>query len=120
MASETKKYGFLFCVGAEQELARLCPGNDLSRMGETLTRKDADAIELSVELICILSRWYEKARAFETGEEERRPLTRDELLLLPLPAFKRLQDEALAAMLRDAKQSVEVDPQKKGKAPKSS
>ena len=119
MASEKREYGFLFCVGAEQELARLCPDNDLSRMGEALARKDADAIELSIELICILSRWHEKARAIETGEEER-PLTRDELLLLPLPAFKRLQDEALAAMLRDARQSVEVEREKKGKAPKSS
>ena len=119
MAGEKREHGFLFCVGAEQELARLCPDNDLTRMGEMLARKDADAIDVSVEMICILSRWFEKARALETGAEER-PLTRDELLLLPLPAFKRLQNEALAAMLRDARQSVETEPEKKRKAPKSS
>lgn len=116
-----REYGFLFSVGAEQELARLCPDGDLRRIKEILDRQDADSIGLNVEMLCILSRWHEKARALESGDaEDSRPLTEDELLLLPLAAFKELQAEALAAMLRDSRQTVEAEAEKKEEAPKSS
>ena len=116
-----REYGFLFCVGAEQELARLCPGGDLTRMKEHFAGNNAAAIDFGVELICILSKWHEKARALELGAGcEQRPLTKDEILLLPLPAFKQLQAEALAAMARDGQQTVEAEPEKKRSAPKSS
>lgn len=116
-----REYGFLFCVGAEQELARLCPGGDITRMKEFFAGNNAAAIDFGVELICILSRWYEKARALEPGAGcEQRPLTKDEILLLPLPAFKQLQAEALTAMARDGQQTVEAEPEKKRSAQKSS
>ena len=115
-----KEYGFLFSVGAEQELARLCPGGDLARLGELLTRKDADAVGLVVELVCVLSRWHEKARALEEPGYEPRPLTAEELSLLPMAEFAALQNEAMLAMRRDAGQTVEAEPGKKQKAPRSS
>lgn len=115
-----REHGFLFSVGAEQELARLCPGGDLKRLGELMTRRDADAIGLSVEMICILSRWHEKARALEEPGYEPRPLTPEELQLLPMAVFAALQAEAMDAMRRDAGQTVEAEPAKKAAAPKSS
>ena len=116
-----RETGFLFCVGAEQEIARLCPGQDLTRMKEFFAGNNAAAIDFGVELICILSRWYEKARALELGAGyEQRPLTKEEILLLPLPAFKQLQAEALTAMARDGQQTVEAEPEKKRSAQKSS
>ena len=119
-AAIQREYGFLFSVGAEQELTRLCPGGELGCLKEAMG-SGSQAIDFSVELICILSRWYEKAQALELGPGyEQRPLTRDEILLLPLPAFRDLQAEALAAMARDQKQTVEAEPEKKRGLPKSS
>ena len=90
-------------------------------MKEHFAGNNAAAIDFGVELICILSKWHEKARALELGAGcEQRPLTKDEILLLPLPAFKQLQAEALAAMARDGQQTVEAEPEKKRSAPKSS
>lgn len=117
----SRPYGFLLSVGAEQELARLCPGENLRGLREILTGRSADAIGSSVEMLCILSRWYEKAQAMEQGSGyEPRPLTAEELLLLPQWKFEALQSEALSAMLRDQGRTVEAEPPKKEKAPKSS
>ena len=90
-------------------------------MKEHFAGNNAAAIDFGVELICILSKWHEKARALELGAGcEQRPLTKDEILLLPLPAFKQLQAEALAAMARDGQQTVEAEPEKKRSAQKLS
>ena len=116
-----REYGFLYSVGAEQEIARLCPGEDLRRMREILAGATAETIGAGVEILCILSRWHEKARALEEGDRyEPQPLTREELLLLPKVRFKELQGEALRAMLRDNGRTVEAEPAKKDAAPKSS
>ena len=118
MGEERKReHGFLFCVGAEQELARLCPGGDISRLREAMGN-GADAMDFNIELLCILSRWHEKAQALEQGSGyEEKPLTREELLLLPLPAFKALQAQAMEAMLRDREQTVEAKAEKKRNLP---
>lgn len=116
-----RPYGFLLSVGAEQELARLCPGEDLHRLREILTGRSAEAIGSSAEMLCILSRWHEKAQAMEQGPGyEQRPLTTEELLLLPQWKFRALQAEALSAMLRDQGRTVEAEAGKKEKAPRSS
>ena len=117
----SRPYGFLYSVGAEQEIARLCPGEDLKRMREILAGTTAETIEKGVEILCILSRWHEKARAFEEGDHyEPNPLTSEELQLLPKLRFQQLQSEALQAILRDSGRTVEAEPPKKEKAPKSS
>ena len=116
-----KEYGFLYSVGAEQEIARLCPGEDLKRIREILAGSTAETIEKRVQILCILSRWHEKARALEEGERyEPKPLTREELLLLPNVRFQELHSEALQAMLRDNGRTVEAEPAKKDEAPRSS
>lgn len=115
-----KEPGFLFCVGAEQELARLCPGGDLRRLREMLSGRTADSISAAIELLCILSRWHEKAQAREIPGYEPDPLTREELELIPDAQFQRLQAAALAAMVRDQQQTVEAEGEKKDEAPRSS
>lgn len=122
MAESIKRqYGFLFCVGAEADLARLCPGGDLSRLREVAAGRRADTIETSIEMVCILSRWHEKARALECGPEYvQRPLEPEELKLLTLPAFAELQAEAMAAVRRDSEQTVEAQSKKKDTSPKLS
>lgn len=113
-----KEYGFLLSVGAEQEIARLCPEGDLRRLGELLRGRTADTIGLSTEIVCILSRWHEKARRFREPDYKETPLTRELILMLPVEEFARVQNEALRAMLADRTASVEAEAEKKGVAPK--
>lgn len=116
-----REYGFLYSVGAEQEIARLCPGEDLKRIREILVGSTAETIEKRVQILCILSRWHEKARELEEGAGyEPKPLTSEELLLLPNVRFQELHSEALQAMLRDQGRTVEAEPAKKDEAPRSS
>lgn len=114
-----KSYGFRYTVGAEEEIRKLCPGEDLSKLRDLLRGKTPESLAAAAETMCILSRWEEKARRFEDPEHREEPLTR-ELLALCTPAeFTQLLIEALQAIVRDRSASVEAQPEKKEKAPRS-
>lgn len=116
-----KEYGLLFCVGAEREIMELCPDGDLKNLQALLSASQADAVQKCVEMICVLSRWHEKAAALETGAENaQEPLTAELIELLPFAQFQALQAEAARCILRDCGRSVEAAPGKKEKAPRSS
>lgn len=116
-----REYGFLFSVGAEREIMELCPEGDLKNLQALLTASKADGIRKAVEMLCALSRWYEKAAALEQGPDYvQQPLTPELIELLPFSQFQALQAEAMQCILRDCGQSVEAAPGKKEKAPRSS
>lgn len=115
-----REYGFLHSVGAEQEIARLCPEGDLRNLRALLGGSSDEAIEGAKELLCILSRWYEKARAFAEPGYEPKPLTKELLDLLTPGEFFALQAEAMRRFTEDEKQTVEAAPAKKNEAQKSS
>lgn len=119
MANE-REHGFLFCVGAEEEVARICPGGSLNGLKELMTAKTAEAIEGRAEMLCILSRWHEKARALDEPGYQEDPLTREKLQLLPVSAFNVLFLKASAAVFRDSARTVEAEAQKKREDPGSS
>lgn len=109
-----KEYGFLYSVGADQELRELMERK--SRPEASGTNRSA-ALDLMIERLCILSRWYEKARKFEDASYTEAPLTPELIRLLPVLTFNALQLEAVDAMARDTKQTVEAEKPKKEKAP---
>ena len=113
-----KEYGFRYTVGAEEELARLCPGEDLRRIAELLRDMTPAGVRARAEFLCVLSRWDEKARHFEDPEHVEQPLTMELLALQPKAVFVELQNEAFAAMAADSKATVEAEPEKKDAAPK--
>ena len=116
-----REYGLLFCVGAEREIMELCPDGDLKNLQALLSASKADAVQKCVEMICVLSRWHEKAAALENGAEGAQdPLTPELIELLPFAQFQALQAEAARCILRDCGRSVEAAPGKKEKAPGSS
>lgn len=115
-----KTYDFLLSVGAEQEIARLCRDGELKNLKELLTAGNAEAIESNKEVLCILSRWAEKARAFFEPDYEPQPLSKELLDLLPIAQYRLLQAEAMQAMARDQRQTVEAEPEKKRNSPTSS
>lgn len=108
-----RNYGFLFSVGAEQELAGLCPNGELRRLQDVMKGNNQEAIAAAAEVLCVLSRWHEKAQAYFNPDYEQHPLTRELLDLLPLETFQQLQNEALGSFRRDGAPSVEAEPPKK-------
>ena len=54
------EYGLLYSVGAMEELKEHCPDHDLNKLGRLL-----DDAKGGKEMLCILSRWHEKAEAMK-------------------------------------------------------
>lgn len=109
------EYGLLYSVGAMEELREHCPDHDLNKLGRLL-----DDAQGGKEMLCILSRWHEKAEAMkarlEGREYQEHPLEMELLDLVPMQDFNEMMGEAVAVMFRDREQTVETEePTKNGK-----
>lgn len=109
-----REYGLRYTVGAEEEIRKLCPGEDLKKLREVLSGIDGAA-----ETACIMSRWHEKAMAMEARMEGReyteQPLTREVAELIDMRDFPAIMDEIMAAMMQDKAKTVEIDDDQQGK-----
>lgn len=109
------EYGLLYSVGAMEELREHCPDHDLKKLGRLL-----DDAQGGKEMLCIMSRWHEKAEAMkarlEGREYQEHPLEMELLDLVPMQDFNEMMGEAVAVMFRDREQTVETEePTKNGK-----
>ena len=116
------EYGMLYTVGAQSEIAKLCPGEDLTKLLDALKGKTGERNGNAAEIVCILSRWHEKAEAFKASAEgrdyEEAPVTREILELIDVDSFGALLSEAFAVMNGDSEKTVETEdvaPSKKEK-----
>lgn len=107
------EYGFLLTVGASAEVAELCPGGDLAKIGEALNGRFSDTIELTSRFVVALSAGYDAAEAYAGRPVEHPPLTVEMLKALPMAAFKEVQAAAMRSFRSDTTPSVEVEPSKK-------
>lgn len=108
-----KERGFLMTVGASAEIAKLCPGQKLENLSAVFSADagDADSLETTAKLICALNRGYETNQRFTDPGHKAEPLTVDEVLSLQVEDFKKLQAEAVAAML--PKREIQTESVKK-------
>ena len=108
-----KEYGMLYSVGAQEEIAELCPDGDLKRLGEYLKGTAVEANAKSARIPMILSTWYEKAEAMEAAAEgreyEQKPLGWETVELLDMGQFRSLMEEAFAAMGAGRARTVETE-----------
>lgn len=108
-------YGLLYSVGAMEELKERCPDHDLNKLGRLL-----DDAKGGKEMLCILSKWHEKAESMkarmEGREYQEHPLEMELLDLVNMQDFNELMGQAVAVMFRDRQQTVETEePTKNGK-----
>lgn len=118
MTVHDKSYGLLLTVAAYDEISKLCPGGDISKLngllfGGSVPEQNKNAIAL----ICALSRGYESAKAFESADYTPDPITREMLLAVRLMDLFRLRNEAVAAFNAGLAPSVEVEESKKNESP---
>ena len=109
-----RECGFMLTVGASIEIAKMCPGGDLARIGEMFEHTNyADTLDFIIDFAVALNKGYSEHMAFESGGFDVRPLTAAELRALPPSALAELQREAMASFTSDAETSIEVKPEKK-------
>ena len=102
------EYGLIYSVGAMGELKETCPDKDLNKLGELLNTPDGGK-----KMLCIMSRWFEKAEAMQARLEGReyteQPLREELLDLIPMQDFNELMNEAVSVMYRDRQATVETE-----------
>ncbi len=113
MVVHGKERNFLLTVGASAEIADLCPGGDLSRIGEVLDGNYNKTLRTVAKIIAAMSRGYENNRKYEEPGYEPNPLTVDEIMSLPTNVLKQLESEALSKFSEDSETSVNVEETKK-------
>lgn len=110
-----KERKFMLTVGASQDVAKLCPDNDLKRMGELMQGDYVSITDNIMQLIVTLNSAYEAAQAYETPGYTPAPLTLEQLRTLTPAQLKALEKEALAAFVADSTPTVEIEPDKDAK-----
>ncbi len=112
-----KKYGLLYSVGAMAELKEQCPDKDLKNLRQLL-----DTPEGGKQLLCVMSRWYEKAEAFKARLEGReyteQPIQAELLDFVPVQEFNEMLAEAVDVMFRDRQATVETEEPEKNRKKK--
>lgn len=104
---------FLRTVWAVNEVAKVCPMNDIGRIMEKLkTKSTVELNETWAVFICALNGGYEMAQKYEDKDYKPNPLTVDELYTLSEEEFAALIREATEAWYGD-KITVEVEESKK-------
>ena len=104
---------FLRTVWAVNEVAKVCPMNDIGRIMEKLkTKSTVELNETWAVFICALNGGYEMAQKYEDKDYKPNPLTVDELYTLSEEDFATLIREATEAWYGD-KITVEVEESKK-------
>lgn len=108
-----REYGFKLTVGASARIADLCPGGDLSKVGELMQGRYSKITRAGADFIVALSEGFETARKFEAPGYEPRPLSRELLMSLDPKTFTAVQQAAMDAFARDQRTTVEVEASKK-------
>ena len=115
MTIQGREPRFRMTVGASAEIAKLCPGGDISRIGEVVGNSTnyADNIDFIVKFLAVMSKWGEIAAAYEEKDYKPKPLTENELYSLDMETLTQLQNEAFAVYIGDVAPTVEAEPEKK-------
>lgn len=107
------EYGMRYTVGAQQELAALCPDGDLARLKEVTQGKISEVTPEAAKIPMILSDWHERAKSLEAAAEggsyTPAPLSWDVIQMLTVQQFGELMGEAFTCMARDMGRTVEAD-----------
>ena len=108
-----QEYGFALTVGGSAEIAELCPGGDMARMTEILSRSYFETVDFTAKFCAIMAKGYDDMQRFSGVQIGHAPLTPEMVKALPTEKFREVQAAAQAAFRGDTAPSVEVEPSKK-------
>ena len=111
---------FARTVWADRQLAKLCPGNNIQRMGEILGTDDFDRqLDAIMKMIIIMNEAYERRAHFEDPTHEINVVSEEYLENLTEEELMKLSNEAFAQFGIDGEVTVEAEPSKKEEVPES-
>lgn len=106
---------FLRTVKATSDIAKLCPENDIERIGELFAGDLPKTLETGAKIICYLNEGYEFNRAFDDPNYEPRQLTFDEVMYLDDQTYTALMNDAMKGMSNGTETMIETEVEKKPK-----
>jgi hypothetical protein len=106
MIVNKREPGFAYTVGADEDFEKLFEREGVQDIKELIGGPRQR--EGMIQTVLILSAWHEKKRALETDGYIEEPLMREELLMLSMGEFTALFGEAMEAMNRDMRRTVQT------------
>jgi hypothetical protein len=105
---------FLRTVKATSDLAKICPNQDISRIGEIFSEKDiSTTIESGAKLIHFLNEGYEMNKHFSDSTYKPNIISVDEIMYLDDETYTKLIQSAMASIGVGAETTIEVETPKK-------
>ncbi len=114
MIINNKKIDFLFTVGAEADIRKLCEGGDIEQISELL-QNPLTSIDTCATVAVILNKWAVKYQERE-GAVTSASLSFDDVLLMRQYEILELMPEVIRAIKDGYKTSIELEPQKNGES----
>lgn len=104
---------FARTVAADIELAKLCPDEDINKLGSLLREKNTiKKINNIMKVIVILSEAYENKMHFENPEYIPDPITMEQLTYTTDDDVLKLSNQAFAQFYDDGKSEVQAESKK--------
>ena len=108
-----REINFLRTVKGTSEIAKLCPNNDIERLGELFDGDLPQTLETGAKIIHFLNEGYEMNRHFMDRTYKPNPISVEEILYLDDSTFTKLMQTAMNGLGNGAETSVEVQESKK-------
>lgn len=111
-----REINFERTVWAERQLAKLCPNNNINKLGEVFATEDFDfQIDTIEKMIVIMNEAAERKARFLDNSHEINVITIDELECLTETELMELSNQAFSVFYEDGKTEIETE-LKKAKA----
>ena len=112
-----REIGFLRTVKATSDLSKLCPDNDIERLGELFNGNLSTTLETGAKIIHLLNEGYEMNRHFMDRSYQPQIIGVDEIMYLDDQTYTKLMQSAMEGLGVGAETTIEVEESKKKENP---
>lgn len=104
---------FLRTVKATSDLSKLCPNNDIERMGELFSGDLSTSLETGAQIIHFLNEGYEMNKHFMDRSYQPNVISVEEIMYLDNDTYTELVQSAMGSLNNGAEVTVETEKSKK-------
>lgn len=104
---------FLRTVKATSDIAKLCPNEDIEKIGELFEGSLPLTLETGAKIIHFLNEGYEMNKHFSDPSYKPNVLSVDEILYLETETYTALMQDAMKGLGNGAETTIEVQESKK-------
>lgn len=104
-------------IWADQELSKLCPGNDINKLNAMFSDKDfVKQTDISIQAIIILNKAWEEHEHYKDPSHKVDPVRKEDLIFLSEEELGELFDRAMNDCKKDSETTIQTEPIKKSDA----